>query len=53
MNYPSAIIEDNSINKYINDDVFNNMTVNSYKNNIMNKIIYYCSKFLNMEELYA
>lgn len=52
MNYPSAIVEDNSINKYINDDVFNNMSVNSYKNNIMNKIIYYCSKFLNMEELY-
>lgn len=52
MNYPSAIIEDRNISKYINEDVFNNLRVNSYKNYIMNKVVYYCSKFLDMEELY-
>ena len=37
--YPSEIITDSSIDKYINDDVFANMSVNAYDNDIINKIM--------------
>lgn len=50
--YPSEIITDSSIDKHLNDDVFVNMSVNAYNNDIINKIMYYASQFLRSEKLY-
>lgn len=51
-NYPSSIIDDRSIK--INNEYFekNHRVIKSYGSEIMNKIIYYCSSFISMEEDY-
>lgn len=50
--YPSEIIIDSYIDKHLNDDVFANMSVNAYNNDVINKIMYYSSQFLRSEKLY-
>lgn len=51
-NYPSSIIDDRSIK--IDNEYFekNHRVIKSYGSEIMNKIIYYCSSFITMEEDY-
>ena len=50
--YPSEIITDISIDKHINDDVFADLRVSAYDNNIINKVLYYASQFLETEKTY-
>lgn len=50
--YPSEIITDTSIDKYLTDDAFANIRVPAYDNNIINKVLYYASQFLETEKTY-
>lgn len=50
--YPSEIITDTSIDKYLTDDAFANLRVPAYDNDIINKVLYYASQFLSMEKSY-
>lgn len=50
--YPSEIIIDMSIDKHLNDDVFVDLRVSAYDNNIINKVLYYASQFLTQEKIY-
>ena len=50
--YPSEIITDISIDKYLTDDAFADLRVSAYDNNIINKVLYYASQFLETEKTY-
>lgn len=50
--YPSEIITDTSIDKHLNDDVFVDLRVPAYDNDIINKVLYYASQFLETEKTY-
>ena len=50
--YPSEIITDTSIDKYLTDDAFTDLRVSAYDNNIINKVLYYASQFLETEKTY-
>ena len=51
MKYPSEIITDMSIDKYLTDDAFADLKV-SADNDIINKVLYYTSQFLTQENIY-
>lgn len=50
--YPSEIITDTSIDKYLTDDAFADLRVSAYNNDIVNKVLYYASQFLETEKTY-
>lgn len=50
--YPSEIITDTSIDKYLTDDAFADLRVSAYNNDIVNKVLYYASQYLETEKTY-
>ena len=51
MKYPSEIITDMSIDKYLTDDAFTDLKIPA-DNDIINKVLYYTSQFLTQENIY-